>query len=110
MKRRLLIVCTAALVLIARSVSAQSTSSYVTTLGANVDVGYHETGVDSHAGAHFDVAGTVKSDVPVIEIVGEAGFNHFSDWTVASVLGGARVRIPIENDRFLPFAQVLFGL
>jgi hypothetical protein len=109
MKIRLLIVL-GVLVLAAHSVSAQSPSTYSTTFSANFDVAYHETGVDSHAGAHFDVAGALKQDVPVVDIVGEASFNHFSDWTVASVLGGARVRIPIENDRFLPFAQVLFGL
>jgi|SRR5215467_3321142 len=110
MKLRLLIVCTAVLALVVRSASAQSPSTYSTTFSANLDVAYHETGADSHAGAHFDVAGTLKNDVPVVDIVGEASFNHFSDWTVASVLGGARVRIPIENERFLPFAQVLFGL
>lgn len=108
--KRLLIVSVGVMMLVARSVSAQSTGSYSTTFSANVDVAYHETGADSHAGAHFDVAGTLKRDVPVVEILGEAGFNHFSDWTVASVLGGARVHIPIENDRFLPFGQVLFGL
>ena len=96
--------------LLARCASAQATGSYATTFSANVDVAYHETGDDSFAGAHFDVAGTVKRDVPRVAIVGEAGFNHFSDATVVSVLGGARVRIPIPDNRFLPFAQGLLGL
>jgi hypothetical protein len=110
MTTRLFIVSTGALCLLAYTVSAQSTGAYSTTLGANLDAAYHETGDDSNAGAHFDLAGTVKRDLPLVAIVGEAGFNHFSDATVASVLGGARVRIPIEDDRFLPFAQVLVGL
>ena len=110
MKTRLFVAFTGVLLLPAHSVSAQSTGPYSTTFSANYDVAYHETGDDSNAGAHFDVAGTVKRDVPMVAIVGEAGFNHFSDATVASVLGGARVRIPIEDDRFLPFAQVLLGL
>src|SRR5260370_36543939 len=110
MQTRLFVAFTGALLLLARTVSAQSTGPYATTFSANFDVAYHETGDDSHVGAHFDLAGTVKRDVPMVAIVGEAGFNHFSDATVASVLGGARVRIPIEDDRFLPFAQVLLGL
>lgn len=96
--------------LVARPVTAQSTGAYITTFSANLDVIYHERGDDSHAGAHFDVAHTIKPDVPRVEIVGEAGFNRFEDATVASLMGGARVRIPIQDDRFLPFAQALFGL
>jgi hypothetical protein len=110
MKTRLFVVCTSALLFVARSVSAQSTGPYSTTFSANIDVAYHEPDVDSRAGAHFDVAGTVKQDVPLVAVVGEAGFNHFSDATVVSVLGGGRVRIPIENDRYLPFVQMLLGL
>jgi hypothetical protein len=110
MKTRLYVAFTGALLLLAHTVSAQTTGPYATTFSANFDVAYHESGDDSNAGAHFDLAGTVKRDVPMVAIVGEAGFNHFSDATVASVLGGARMRIPIEDERFLPFAQVLFGL
>src|SRR5262245_44081340 len=110
MHTRLLIACAGALMLVARSASAQSASTYLTTFSANLDVIYHETGDDSHAGAHFDVANTIKRDVPLVEILGEAGFNRFEDATVASVMGGARIRIPIEDDRFLPFGQALFGL
>jgi hypothetical protein len=110
MKTRLFFAFTVALLLVARHVSAQSTGPYSSTFSANVDVAYHETGDDSNAGAHFDLAATVKRDAPMVGIVGEAGFNHFSGATVASVLGGARVRIPIEDDRFLPFAEVLAGL
>jgi hypothetical protein len=61
-------------------------------------------------GAHFDLAGTVTRDVPMVAIVGEAGFNHFSDATVVMVSGGARVRIPIEDDRFQPFGELMVGL
>jgi len=93
---------------VARSVSAQST--YSTTFSANFDVAYRELGDDSNAGAHFDVAGTVKPDVPRVLIVGEAGFNHFSDATVVSALGGVRILIPIEDDRFLPFGELMLGL
>jgi hypothetical protein len=110
MQTRLFIGFTIVLLLAARSASAQSTGAYATTFSANADVAYHETGDDSNVGAHFDLAGTVKPDVPMVAILGEAGFNHFADATVASVLGGARVRIPIEDDRFLPFAEALLGL
>jgi hypothetical protein len=102
---------TVALLLVARLVSAQSTGPYATTFSANIDVAYHETlEVDSHVGAHFDVAWTVKRNVPLLAVVGEAGVNHFSDATVATVLAGVRVRIPIQDDRFLPFAEALGGL
>lgn len=110
MNTRILVACMGALLLVTRPVAAQPTASYLTTFSANLDVVYHEKGDDSHAGAHFDVAGTVKPDVPRVELVGEAGFNRFEDATVAAVLAGARIRIPIEDDRFLPFGQALFGL
>jgi hypothetical protein len=110
MKTRLFLAFAGALWLVARPVSAQSTGPYSSTFSANVDVAYHEPGDDSNAGAHFDLAGTVKRTVPMVGIVGEVGFNHFSDATVASVLGGARVRIPIQDDRFLPFAELMLGL
>jgi len=103
---RTLLVCTC-LILVSRAALAQPAGAYLTTLSANVDVAYHETRLDSNVGAHLDLAGTVT---PRVEIVGEAGFNHFSDATVASLLGGARVRIPIADRRFLPFAAALLGL
>jgi hypothetical protein len=110
MKTRIFVAFTSALLLVARSGSAQSTGPYSTTFSGNVDVAYRELGDNSNAGAHFDLAGTVKRDAPMVAIVGEAGFNHFSDATVASVLGGARVRIPIEDARFLPFGELMLGL
>ena len=102
---------TAALLLVARSVSAQSTGPYATTFSANLDIAYHETlDVGSHAGAHFDIAATIKRDVPLLAVVGEAGVNRFDRATVATVMAGVRLRIPIQDDRFLPFAEVLGGL
>jgi hypothetical protein len=98
------------LTLAARPALAQPAAAYLTTLTANIDVAYHETRLDSNVGAHVDLAGTVRRDLPMVEAVGEAGFNHFSDATVASLLGGARVRIPIADNRFLPFAAALLGL
>jgi hypothetical protein len=97
-------------VLAAQTAFAQPAGAYLTTLSANVDVAYHETRRDSSIGAHFDVAGTVNRDVTRLEIVGEAGVNHFSSTTVAAILGGVRVRIPIADHRFLPFAAGMFGL
>src|SRR5262245_5094943 len=104
------VIVAACLMLAARSAQAQPAGAYLTTMSANVDVAYHETRFDSNAGAHVDFAGTVKRDLPMVEIVGEAGFNHFSGATVATILGGARARIPIEDNRFLPFAAALLGL
>jgi hypothetical protein len=108
-----------ALLLVSRAVSAQSIGPYATSFSANLDVHYHESLVerrplpddfDTHAGAHFDVAWTVKRSVPLLAVVGEFGVNHFDRATVASALAGVRVRIPIQDDRFLPFAEVLGGL
>jgi hypothetical protein len=105
------IACAGALLFLASTASAQSTGPYATTFSANFDVAYHETFFDnSNVGAHFDLAGTVKRDVPMVAVVGEAGFNHFSDATIATVVGGARVRIPIEDDRFQPFGEIMLGL
>ena len=106
---RHLVVC-ACLMLASRPAFAQPAGAYLTTFSANIDVAYHETRLDSSAGAHVDIAGTVKRDLPLVEVVGEAGFNHFSNATVATILGGARVRIPIQDNRFLPFAAALLGL
>jgi hypothetical protein len=109
---------TIVLSLAASALFAQSTGPYATTFSANLDVAYHENldfdshgfDVDSHVGAHFDIAATVKRDVPLLAVVGEAGVNRFSDATIATVMAGVRVRIPIQDDRFLPFAEVLGGL
>src|SRR5437870_1560754 len=98
--RRTILFFTVALVLVARVISAQSTGPYATTFSANLDVAYHETlDFDSHAGAHFDVAWTVKRDVPLLAVVGEAGVNRFAGATIATALAGVRVRIPIQDDR-----------
>src|SRR5258708_36148895 len=99
MQTRLFVAFAGALLLLARTVSAQSTGSYATTLAANVDVAYHEARDDSNGGAHLDEAGTVNRDLPLVAIVGDAGFNHFSGATVPSVLAAARVCVPIEDDR-----------
>jgi hypothetical protein len=107
MKSRLFIA--GVLLLAARSASAQSRDPYFTTLSANYDVVYHETDATSHAGAHFDVASTFKRDVPFIGPVGEVGFNHFDGGTIASVMGGVRLR-PGNDRQFLPYGQVLVGL
>jgi hypothetical protein len=100
-----------AVMLVARAAAAQSTGPYATSFSANLDVAYHETlDFDSHAGAHFDVAWTVKRDVPLLAVVAEGGVNRFDRATVASALAGVRVRIPIQDTRFLPFAEALGGL
>ena len=110
MKTRLLTLLAGLLLLVARSGSAQSRDPYFTTFSANYDVVYHEDNATSYAGAHFDVASTFKRDVPFIGPVGEVGFNHFDGGTVVSVMGGARVRIPDNSRRVLPYAQVIGGL
>jgi hypothetical protein len=94
----------------ATSASAQSRDPYFATANANYDLIYHETGDTSVAGAHFDLAGTVKRDVPFLGIVGEIGVNHFDNATVSSYMGGARLRIPNLTPSVLPFAQIVLGL
>src|SRR4029077_5887656 len=95
----------------ARSASAQSRDPYFTDFSANYDVIYHHPHLDSHAGAHFDLASTWKRDVPFIGPVLEVGFNHFkaADATVLDVMGGLRIR-PGNDRTVLPYAQVLAGL
>jgi hypothetical protein len=110
MKTRLFTLLAGLLFLFAPSVGAQSRDPYFTDLSANYDVVYHEENATSNAGAHFDVASTFKRDVPYIGPVGEVGFNHFDSATVVSVMGGARIRIPDNTRRILPYAQVLAGL
>jgi len=109
MKSRLAILAAAALFLFVDSVSAQSRDPFFTDLSANYDILYHEPGANSNAGAHVDVASTIKRDVPFIGPVGEFGFNHFDGGTVVDVMGGLRIR---ANTRYfvLPFAQALAGL
>lgn len=108
--RHTLLLIAAALLISVTSASAQSSDPYYTTFSADYDVVYHETGATSNAGAHFDVASTIKRDVPFLAVAGEVGFNHFDGGTVASFLGGARLRFPNAAPRVLPFAQVLGGL
>src|SRR5262249_5767501 len=89
--------------------SAQSSDPFATTFSANYDFVYNELSDSSHAGAHFDIATTVKRDVPFLSIVGEVGINHFVDANVSSYLGGARLRLPNAGPHVLPFAQLLVG-
>lgn len=97
------------LVLVAHSVSAQSRDPYFTTFSANYDFAYHELNETSGVGAHFDFATTIKRDVPYLGIMGEVGFNHFDGATVASFMGGPRLRIPNIGPHVLPFGQFLLG-
>jgi hypothetical protein len=105
-----LALCLAAFVLLFNhSVQAQSRDPFYTDFSANYDFVYHEPDSTSNAGAHFDVAGTIKRDSPFVGPVGEVGFNHFDGGTVVDVMGGVRVRA--NTDFFvLPFAQGLIGL
>ena len=97
------------LFLTSHSASAQSRDPYFSTFSANYDFVYHEPGATSNAGAHFDVASTLKRDAPFIGPVGEVGFNHFDGGTVVSVMGGLRVRANTDN-WVLPYAQLVVGL
>jgi hypothetical protein len=106
-KTRLLLVVL--LSLGARSVGAQSPDPYFTTFSANYDLIYQQRSDVSNVGVHLDGAYTVKRDLPFIGIVGEVGANHFVGSTIFSFLGGGRLRIPVADDRFLPFAQLLLG-
>ena len=92
MKTRIVLPLAACVFFLSQSVSAQSRDPYFSTFSAHYDVVYHEPGATSNAGAHFDVASTLKRDVPFIGPVGEVGFNHFDGGTVVSVMGGLRVR------------------
>src|SRR4030081_3414582 len=110
MKTRFVLLLASVLFVSVHPAFAQSRDPYFTTFSANYDIVYHEDNATSHAGAHFDVASTFKRDVPFIGPVGEVGFNHFDGGTVVSVMGGARVRIPDNSRRVLPYAQVIGGL
>ena len=98
------------LTLAATSASAQSRDPYFATASANYDFVYRETGDTSAAGAHFDVASTVKRDVPFLGVMGEIGFNSLKGGTVSSYMGGLRLRAPNASARVLPFGQFVLGL
>jgi len=97
-------------ILVAASSFAQSRDPYFATAAANYDFVYHETGDTSAAGAHFDIASTVKRDVPLLAVMGEIGFNSLDGGTVSSYMGGLRLRFPNANATVLPFAQFVAGL
>jgi len=96
--------------LAATSSSAQSSDPYFATASANYDFVYHETGNTSAAGAHFDIASTVKRDVPFLGVMGEIGFNSLDVGTVSSYMGGLRLRFPNASATVLPFGQFVLGL
>jgi hypothetical protein len=98
------------LLFVATSSSAQSADPYFATVSANYDFVYHEPNATSALGAHFDVASTIKRDVPFLGVMGEIGFNHFDGATVSSYMGGVRLRFPNASARVLPFAQFVLGL
>ena len=109
MKTRLVLLLACFVLMFVHRASAQSRDPFFTDFSANYDIVYHEPDSTSHAGAHFDLASTLKRDVPFIGPVGEVGFNHFDGGTVADVMGGLRIRA--NTDYFvLPFAQALVGL
>jgi hypothetical protein len=98
------------LLVAASSVSAQSSDPFATTVSANYDFVYHELSDTSNVGAHFDIATTIKRDVPFLSLAGEVGINHFVDANVSSYLGGVRLRIPNAGPRVLPFGQIFAGV
>jgi len=109
MTTRLSSLLTVFVLLFVHPASAQSRDPFFTDFSANYDFVYHEPDSTSNAGAHFDVASTLKRDVPFIGPVGEVGFNHFDGGTVLDVMGGLRIRANTDF-RVLPYAQVLVGL
>ena len=110
MKTRLIIFCASLVLLSARSVAAQSADPYAASVSANYDLIYQQQSDVSTVGAHFDGAWAPKQSLPVFGIVGEFGANHFKNLTVTSAMGGARARIPVPDERFMPFVQMLVGL
>lgn len=108
MRTRLLLLI--ASLLAASSVSAQSRDPYFATFTPSYDFVYHELNETSAVGAHFDIASTIKRDVPFLSLAGEVGINHFDGANVSSFLGGPRLRLPNVGDSVLPFFQVLLGL
>jgi hypothetical protein len=109
MNIRFVLPLAAVLLVLGRPVSAQSRDPYFSTFSANYDVVYHEPGATSNAGAHFDLASTLKRDVPFIGPVGEVGFNHFDGGTIVSAMGGLRVRANTDY-WVLPYGQFVLGL
>src|SRR5438046_5405569 len=109
MKTRIVLPLAAVLFLLSHSVSAQSRDPYFTDFSANYDFIYHEPGATSNAGAHFDLASTLKRTPPFIGPVGEVGFNHYEGNTVVDVMGGLRIRANTDYC-ILPYAQFLVGL
>ena len=109
MKTRIVLPLAAVVFLLSHSASAQSRDPYFSTFSAHYDFVYHEPGATSNAGAHFDVASTLKRDVPFIGPVGEVGFNHFDGGTVVSAMGGLRVRANTDY-WVLPYGQFIVGL
>ena len=97
-------------ILAATSSFAQSRDPYFTTASANYDFVYHETGDTSAAGAHFDIASTIKRDMPFLGVMGEIGFNSLEGGTVSSYMGGVRLRLPNASATVLPFGQFVLGL
>ena len=109
MKTSIILPLAGFLFLVSHSASGQSRDPYFSTFSANYDFVYHETGATSNAGAHFDVASTLKRDEPFIGPVGEVGFNHFDGGTVVSAMGGLRVRANTDY-WVLPYGQLAVGL
>jgi len=70
MKTRLFLLAAGFLLVVAHAASGQSRDPYFTDVSANYDVVYHEPHATSNAGAHFDIASTMKRDVPFIGPVG----------------------------------------
>jgi len=96
MRTRLLLFV-APLVLAASTVSAQSRDPYFATFTAAYDLIYHEFGETSALGGHFDIASTIKRDIPFLSLAGEVGINHFDGANVTSFLGGPRLRLPLRH-------------
>jgi len=109
MRTRLSVLVTS-LLLAASSVSAQSRDPYFATFTASYDFIYHELDETSAVGAHFDIASTIKRDVPFLTFAGEVGINHFDGANVSSFMGGPRLRLPNAGRNVLPFVQFFAGL
>jgi hypothetical protein len=100
----------ASLVLAASSVSAQSRDPYFATFTAGYDLLYRELNETSALGGHFDLASTIKRDVPFLTLAGEVGVNRFDDVNVSSFMAGPRLRLPNIGRNVLPFVQGFAGL
>ena len=98
------------LLLAASTASAQSRDPYFATFTAGYDLIYHELDETSALGGHFDLASTIKRDVPFLTFAGEFGVNRFEDVNVTSFMGGPRLRLPNIGRNTLPFVQGFVGL